>query len=113
MPPPSSVLTELKARTAVLVDALRGTDLLAPSELAGWSRLTIACHLRYGAEAMHRMTVETLAGQTTAYYPKGRATQRPGTLEPRPGESPMDVVESLAEASAALDEAWAALTEPP
>jgi maleylpyruvate isomerase len=102
---------QLARTTAALVDALTGTDLLAPSELPGWSRLTIACHLRYGAEAMRWMTVDARAGRPTAYYPQGRAPQRPGTLEPRPGESPSDVVRSLRDASDALHETWIETTD--
>lgn len=97
--------------TRALVDAVADVDLLAPSLLPGWSRLTIVCHLRYGAEAMRRMTIDALEGRRTAYYPEGRATQRPGTLEPRDGESPADVVQSLEDASAALDRTWSTLTD--
>jgi hypothetical protein len=45
-----------------------------------------------------------------AYYPEGRDRQRPATLEPRPGESAADVVDSLDAPSRELDTAWAALT---
>lgn len=100
------VLDQLTVSTRSLVDALDGVDLDAPSHLPGWSRLTIACHLRHGAEAMRRMTLDAIAGRPAAYYPEGRSTQRPGTLEPRGGESPSDVVRSLADASAELDAAW-------
>ena len=53
------------------------------------------------------MTSGALAGQPTAFYPGGRSAQRPSTLHPGPQESPADVVQSLIEASAALDELWA------
>jgi maleylpyruvate isomerase len=107
----NDVLRELTGRTGALVDALDGADLRAPSKLPGWSRLTIACHLRYGAEAFAWMTADAVAGRPTSYYPAGRATQRPGTLEPRADERPIDVVSSLRDASAALDDAWAAVDD--
>jgi uncharacterized protein (TIGR03083 family) len=99
-------------RTEAIVGALGGLDdgaLRAPSDLPGWSRLTIACHLRYGAGALARMTQASLAGQPTAYYPEGRARQRPGTLVPSDGESSRDVVVTLARRSRELDEAWSSL----
>jgi uncharacterized protein (TIGR03083 family) len=89
-------------------DALAATDLHEPSLLPGWSRLTIACHLRYGAEAFTRLVVDTLAGLPTAYYPGGRDEVRPGTLLPRGDE---DVVASLREESALLDAALASVTD--
>ena len=107
----SEILEQITASTTRLCDALEGADLLAPSELPDWDRLTIACHLRYGAEAMRWMTLDTLAGRRTAYYPEGRSNQRPGTLQPRPGESPADVVGSLRATSAALDDAWASVDD--
>src|SRR6266487_2946050 len=70
------------------------------------SRPKVACHLRFGAEALLRMTRDALAGKETAYYPRGRERQRPATLEPRPAESPQDVVESLAHSSQDLDDVW-------
>jgi uncharacterized protein (TIGR03083 family) len=100
------------ARTAAICRSLGELDtdgLLSPSSLPGWSRLTIACHLRYGARALSRMTADAVAGRPTAYYPLGRADQRPGTLEPAPGEEPAGVVASLDEASAALTEDWRSL----
>ncbi len=108
-----ALVAAVRRRTNNVVDALRSLDeagLLAPSTLPGWSRLTIACHLRYGASTLAEMTRATLAGETASYYPGGRATQRPGTLEPGRGEDPSDVVASLASLSAALDQAWALLT---
>jgi maleylpyruvate isomerase len=102
------VLAELTRRTALLCDALDDADLDAPSLLPGWSRLTIACHLRYGAEAMTWMTRDTVAGRETAYYPDGRETQRPATLLPRGDE---DVVASLRATAAALDDAFAAVRD--
>ena len=100
------MLDQLAASTAAVVAALEATDLDAPSLLPGWSRLTIACHLRYGAEALARMTDDALAGRETAYYPEGRAQQRPATLAPRLDERGADVVDGLAAASAALEARW-------
>lgn len=98
-------------RTAELVAELRrpGVRLDDPSRLRGWSRLTIVCHLRYGATALLRMTNDALAGRETAYYPDGRARQRPATLAPGPGETAGDVLDSWAEAAARLDDSWATL----
>jgi hypothetical protein len=112
----SSMMTPLRVKqlaraTTSLVDALFDTDLLAASDLPGWSRLTIACHLRYGAEAMRSMTLDTRAGRPASYYPAGRAVERPGTLEPRAGETPLDVVRSLRAASDVLHEAWIETTD--
>ncbi len=96
-------------RTAAITETLLkidGAELTAPSLLPGWSRLTIACHLRYGAGALCRMTRAAFTGEPTSYYPDGRALQRPGTLSPRHGEDPIDVVASLAGESFWLDQAW-------
>ncbi|HEX6238549.1 MAG TPA: maleylpyruvate isomerase family mycothiol-dependent enzyme [Acidimicrobiales bacterium] len=101
-------------RSEALVVALRrlgAAGLRRPSALPGWSRLTVACHLRYGAEALTRMTGEALAGRPTAFYPDGRSRQRPGTLRPRPREGPLDVVASLGARSGELHRAWGALSE--
>ena len=99
-------------RTRRIVESLRGLsddELHLPSELPGWSRLTIACHLRYGAQALGRMTSSALEGRPVAYYPGGREVQRPRTLVPLEGESPLAVVESLARSSEELQHAWSAL----
>jgi maleylpyruvate isomerase len=101
------------ARTAHIVEALRALGeeaLRSPSELPGWTVLTIACHLRYGSEALVRMTRATLAGEAVSYYPDGRPRQRPRTLLPREGERPSDVVSALARHSQELQEAWSALS---
>jgi hypothetical protein len=103
------VLARIDERTAEIVTALLDLDavsLTAPSELPDWSRLTIACHLRYGAEALVTMTDATLQGRTASFYPDGRAQQRSGTLSPKAGEGALDVVHSLAERSARLSQAW-------
>jgi maleylpyruvate isomerase len=103
------LVAEVRRRTDEVVAALDGLGddgLRSPSALPGWSRLTIACHLRYGADAFGRMTAAAREGRPAAYYPGGREATRPATLEPSPGESPADVVASLAAHSAALDGAW-------
>lgn len=102
----TDVAEEAGARTQQLITALGGLDeweLHAPSRLPGWSRLTIVCHLRYGTHALWRMTQDTLAGRPTAYYPDGRAVQRPRTLAPAPGERPTDVLEDWRDAAIDLD----------
>lgn len=101
-------------RTYQLIAALgelRGSALEGPSRLPGWSRLTIVCHLRYGTRALRRMTLDALAGRTTAHYPDGRDRQRPATLLPAPGERPTDVVDDLQAAAAELDRTWSTLDE--
>ena len=103
------IIATLVRRTSEVCGALAALDdeaLLAPSSLPGWSRLTIACHLRYGATALLRMTDEALRGEPTAYYPEGRAQQRPGTLESEPAEAPSDVVRSLERAATDLCSRW-------
>ena len=107
----NEVLERVTASTAAVCDALEGSDLESPSSLPGWSRLTIACHLRYGAQALRQMTIDALADRPASYYPGGRATQRPGTLEPLAGESPADVVSSLRDAGAALDDLWSTVDD--
>lgn len=84
-------------------------DLLEGSRLPGWNRLTIACHLRYGANASRRMTEDTVAGRQAAFYPLGRAEQRAATLEPGPNETPAGVIASLDEESCRLDKLWATI----
>jgi uncharacterized protein (TIGR03083 family) len=87
------------------LEPLDEAGLRAPSLLPGWNRLTIVCHIRYGAEAINRMVRSGLAGEPVLFYPEGRTEQRPGTLHPRPGESPHDVVAGFVAASAELDAA--------
>jgi uncharacterized protein (TIGR03083 family) len=99
-------------RTGEIVERLREQPdeaLNAPSQLPGWSCLTIACHLRYGAEALGRMTGAALRGEPAAYYPGGRALVRASTLVPLPDERPADVVASLAQRSDELHQLWSSL----
>lgn len=109
---------ELVQRLGSLGDA----DLAEPSNLPGWSRLTVVCHLRYGAIASRSMTVDALSGKETSFYPDGRDLQRPMTLQPGVGEEAGDVVRSLVAECRQLDDLWSALddvqwrklcTEPP
>jgi maleylpyruvate isomerase len=112
VPGPAAVAEAVDGRTREVVGVLAGLDdaaLSAPSRLPGWSRLTIVCHLRFGAVTLRRMTADALAGRPTAFYPDGREAQRPSTLVPAPGESPADVVRALAAEAEALADAWAAL----
>lgn len=109
---PSSLSAAIERRTGEIVAALAvagDEGLLAPSELPAWSRMTIACHLRYGARALGWITDATLAGEPASYYPDGRAAERPRTLLPEPGEAPADVVASLAAHAAELERRWSAL----
>jgi maleylpyruvate isomerase len=106
------LLDAIIERSRSIAQSLRGLsddELHQPSELSGWSRLTIACHLRFGADALSLMTRSALRGVPVAYYPEGREVQRPLTLVPHPGESAQDVVESLTLLSDGLDEEWSAL----
>ena len=99
-------------RTSLLITALRQLDdevLHGASELDGWSRLTIVCHLRYGTVAALRMTTDTQSGRATSYYPHGRSRQRPATLLPAPHEQPRDVLDDWEQASAALTQTWSGL----
>jgi uncharacterized protein (TIGR03083 family) len=110
----AAVVAAVATRTGELRDRLEALDdpaLLGPSHLPGWDRLTIVCHLRYGAEALLRMTDDGLAGRPTSFYPGGRDRQRPGTLRPRAGERPADVVEAFADTGTALAARWASLDE--
>ena len=102
-----------RARTDELVAALAAADpstLHGPSALPGWERLTIACHLRYGALACRRMTTAALKGRPASFYPDGRSRQRPATLVPDAGETPPDVVGSRGEESARLHDLWRRLS---
>ena len=55
------------------------------------------------------MMRSAVQGLPVAYYPEGREVQRPRTLVPLPGESPLGVVESLARLSEELNQEWSAL----
>ena len=116
MPGPDDLCRRLVAaaadRTARIVEAMGRLDdpaLRSPSELPEWSRLTIACHLRYGAGTLTRMTEAAQSGRTASYYPMTREVQRPHTLVPHPDEQPGDVVASLRLLSERLDGAWTRL----
>jgi hypothetical protein len=54
------------------------------------------------------MTKAGISGEQAAYYPEGRASQRPETLEPASGEHPQEVVESFRRLSTELDQVWSA-----
>lgn len=86
--------------------AARDGVLLGDSLLPRWDRLTIICHLRYGGIASRRMTIEALAGKPTSFYPEGRSHQRPTTLRVNDGESEVDVISALEQASSQLDGTW-------
>jgi len=105
------VLGQLDSATTDVLAALDDADLEAPSLLPGWSVLTIACHLRYGAQALRWMTRDAIAGKPTSYYPAGRASQRPMTLVPNEDESSDAVVTSLHRESDALLEGWRAVDD--
>ncbi len=112
-----AIAAAVAARTAEVVgrlEELAGVPgpggLEGPSALDGWSRGTVACHLRYGARALRRLTDAALAGRPAAYYPGGRAKDRPATLVPAPGETAAGVVASLAAEAAALERRWASLS---
>jgi uncharacterized protein (TIGR03083 family) len=103
----------IRSRTADVVaalDAVGPSAMDGSSSLPGWTRLTIACHLRYGASASLRMTIDALAGRSTSFYPAGRSVERPGTLAPGEGEEPADVVRSLAVTGDRLHDAWTPLS---
>ncbi len=108
-PTGAELVAAVATRHSELHQVLAGLNQAAlqrESRLPGWNRLTIACHLRYGAEASHRMTTDTLAGRSTAFYPHGRDVQRPSTLKPVGDESPIDVATSLGRESRQLDRLW-------
>lgn len=103
-----------RERTDQLLASVREVDdveVAAPSALPEWSRLTIVCHLRYGHRAVLRLTLDTLAGRPSAYYPGGRDHQRPGTLVPGDGESASDVIDDWATAAEELNDLWADLSD--
>src|SRR5690348_1934823 len=98
----SVIARAIAAGQRAITQALGNLDdagLRAPTLLPGWDRLTVMCHLRYGAEAVNRLVRAGLAGEPALYYPEGRTEQRPGTLHPHPGESARGVVDSFTERS--------------
>ncbi len=114
LPNGRSVAAAVSVRQSEIDRALAELDerrLRDPSHLPGWDRLTIACHLRFGAQASERMTTEALAGAPTAFYPEGRSHQRDATLRPDDGESPTNVVSSLAEVADRLGQLWTKLDD--
>lgn len=95
---PGRIIEMLGHRSAMVAQALVGLDrsaLAAGTELPGWTRLTVACHLRYGAQAVRQIVEATLEGRPSAYYPAGRELQRPTTLAPALGEPAVHVAASL------------------
>ncbi len=110
---PNTIAEAVRARHAELAALLGGADpeeLRAPSRLEGWDRLTIVCHLRYGAAASHSITAATLEGRPASFYPGGRETLRPMTLQPAAGEDLDEVVASMIHEAECLDDLWAAMT---
>ncbi|MGF1600094.1 MAG: maleylpyruvate isomerase family mycothiol-dependent enzyme [Acidimicrobiales bacterium] len=108
------IATAVRERHRELTDNVANLEadaLCGPSRLPRWDRLTIICHLRYGALASHRLTDAALTGREAAYYPQGRQQQRPATLRPADGESMADVVASFTRHSQRLDEAWATVSD--
>lgn len=107
------VLDALDAATDRLRSAVTGladAELVAPSQLEGWSRLTVLAHLRAGAAASLRLTDDVLAGRPAAFYPEG-APERERSLQPREGESAGDLVADLFETSDRLARRWRELSE--
>lgn len=108
----TALVAAVERRTAEVVTALEALgpeDLDAPTLLDGWTVLTVACHLRHGAESTLRMLLAALHDEPTSRYPAGRPRQRPATLEPRADEDPAAVVRSVAATSAALQQVLADL----
>jgi uncharacterized protein (TIGR03083 family) len=105
----TAVAAAVDARQEEIASALASLsdeELFQPTLLPGWDRLTLACHLRYGARASLWVTDEALRGERTSFYPEGRIASRPATLQPNEGESARDVVEDLAARGRALSERW-------
>ncbi len=109
----SEIIDRVRERSGEICDALDelGESVETPSALPGWSRLTVACHLRYGAQATRQMIEATLEGRQSAFYPAGRDEQRESTLRPALGEAPAHVAGSLRDACAELDDVLASVTE--
>lgn len=110
----AAVGAAISTRTDELCDhlgALELDHLDRPSLLPDWTALTIACHLRYGAQALRQITAATLAEVPSSYYPGGRDLQRPFTLQPALGEPRLHVIESLRHESGELRALWVALDD--
>ena len=110
----TAVGAAISARTDQLCDRLCELDvddLEQPSLLPGWTVLTIACHLRYGSQALRQITSATLEGEPSAYYPGGRDVQRPFTLQPALGEPRGHVIDSLRHESDELRALWVQLAD--
>lgn len=106
----AELLGQLERSTRAVTEGLARLDeaqLRSPCALPGWTRLTIACHLRYGADALHRMTADIVAGRPTSFYPRGRAVMRESTLRPAEGEPAAAVVRGLEASSRRLHRRWA------
>jgi hypothetical protein len=109
---PQETIDAVDVRSRTIAHSLRALsedELHQHSELPEWSRLNLVCHLRFGAEALIRMTGSAIQDIPVAYYPEGRDRQRPQTLVPKPGESPQEVVESFAQLSGELAVQWSCL----
>ncbi len=114
LPTGRSVAAAVAVRQAEVIRTLAELEdqqLREMSRLPEWDRLTIACHLRFGALASERMTTDALGGRPTAFYPEGREHQREATLQPGQGESATDVISSLGQVSNRLDQLWGELDD--
>lgn len=112
LPSGESIAQAVMARHREIAERIHDVEeayLLQPSRLPGWDRLTVLCHLRYGAVASRQITQATLDGRAAAFYPKGRQHQRPETLQRSNGESVIAVAASLDVESQSLDETWACI----
>ena len=73
----AGAIAEQTDRLIQRLDAISADELRRDSALPGWSRMTVMCHLRYGAVALARMTNDALSGRVASFYPLGRERQRP------------------------------------
>lgn len=106
----AGAIAEQTDRLIQRLDAISADELRRDSALPGWSRMTVMCHLRYGAVALARMTNDALSGRVASFYPLGRERQRPDTLVLAPGERIEDLVDSVATASRTLTDRWSELS---
>ena len=107
---PYEDLAAARAATERLLAHLAGLtveDLLGPSLLPGWSRAHVVAHLAGNARSHVRMLDGCLAGEVRAQYACRGARER-GIEEL--AASPDTVVAAHAEAAAALEKRWAAMT---